>query len=267
MELERLRKEWVRREGNVDTQIAAWESTAEDYIFDANTTFEHDPFLRFIERKVDLTKDMLTLDVGCGAGAYSVALAERVGKADGCDLTPKMIELGRAYASERGIDNLELWVENWHEGDVSRLKGAYDLVFAHTTPAVCDLETLEKMISCSRKHCFLSTCARRRDLVYDECLRLAGVNRTTYDDDIVLTFNALWALGYSPEMGYDLHVWKSQRSVDDTLEWFCNRLASYRDPGEEALDRIRTYVASLADDDGMVHEEIETTLVHYYWQV
>ncbi|MBQ6395946.1 MAG: class I SAM-dependent methyltransferase, partial [Atopobiaceae bacterium] len=252
--------------GDVQAAIDAWDGEAEDYVFTPNNNFVEDPFLRYAAEKVVLTRDMRTLDVGCGAGAFSVAMSTRVGQADGCDFSPRMIEVGTDYAREHGIDNLRLWVANWHECGIENLRGAYDLVFAHTTPAICDLETLEKMIACSKEHCFYSTCARRRDLVYDECLRIAGFEKSGYDDEIALVFNALWALGYSPELGYGTQVWESDRTVEAALRWNLGRMGFRKELDEETVSRVRDYVESVAVD-GLVHEVIETTIVNFYWKV
>ena len=266
MELDRLRSEWARGESDVQAAITAWNNNADEYVFTPNNSFEEDPFLRFVAQKVDITRDMRTLDVGWGAGAFSVAMATRAGQADGCDLAPRMVELGMAYAVEHGIDNLRLWVSNWHECGIEGMRGSYDLVFAHTMPANCDVETLEKMIACSKKHCFYSTCARRHDLVYDECVRIAGFDPDAYGDEVVKVFNALWALGYEPEVGYAPQVWESDRDVEEAIGWYSHRLRHGRGADEESIARAADYVRGIAVD-GMVHERIETTIVNFYWQV
>ncbi|MBO5544139.1 MAG: class I SAM-dependent methyltransferase, partial [Oscillospiraceae bacterium] len=110
MDLETIQKTWVLTPGNVDAETEAWDSEAEAYLFEEKNNFEDDPFLRFIAEKTELTREMRTLDVGCGAGAYSVAMAQRVGQADGVDLSPRMVELGNAWARDHAITNLRLWV-------------------------------------------------------------------------------------------------------------------------------------------------------------
>lgn len=131
MDLEHLRSVWVRSKGDVQAAIDAWDGEAEDYVFTPNNNFVEDPFLRFVAEKVDLDRGMRTLDVGCGAGAFSVAMATRVGQADGCDLSPRMIEVGTEYAREHGIGNLRLWVADWHECGIEDLRGAYEIGRAH----------------------------------------------------------------------------------------------------------------------------------------
>ena len=118
MDLDTIKKQWVLHPVDVASETAAWDSSAEEYLYEKKNNFVDDPFLRCMSEKTELTEDMRTLDVGCGAGAYSVALAQRVGHADGVDLSPRMVELGNAWAKEHGIENVHLWVRNWHDCDI-----------------------------------------------------------------------------------------------------------------------------------------------------
>ncbi|MDQ2801787.1 MAG: methyltransferase domain-containing protein [Pseudomonadota bacterium] len=60
--------------------------------------------------------DDVVLDVACGGGIVVCAFAPHVRHVTGIDLTPAMLERGRALAKERGLDNV-----SWQHGDVSRL--------------------------------------------------------------------------------------------------------------------------------------------------
>lgn len=57
------------------------------------------------------------LEVACGPGMIARTLAGRVGSVHGVDLTPAMVERGRADAAEAGLDNLEFSV-----GDATALE-------------------------------------------------------------------------------------------------------------------------------------------------
>lgn len=71
----------------------AWDSVACDYAYDENLDLEKKAFLDFMQSKAKLNKDINVLDVGCGGGAYSIALASKVKNVVGVDFSPKMIEL------------------------------------------------------------------------------------------------------------------------------------------------------------------------------
>jgi len=68
---------------------------------------------------------MTVLDVAAGNGNFAIAAAERGGVVTACDLTPRMLELGRARSQAAGKD-----IE-WIEGDAEDLPFAderFDLV-------------------------------------------------------------------------------------------------------------------------------------------
>ncbi len=267
MNLESISKEWKLTSKDVSAEIAAWDSAAEEYVFEAKNNFEEDPFLQFVAEKTELTKDMYTLAVGCGAGAYSVAMAKRVRQADGVDFSPRMVELGNAYAREHGIDNLELRVCNWHTCDDSEFRGKYDLVFAHTTPAIADYTTLVKLCRASRGCCFLCKPSRRTDLVFDEIRRIAGIRKNNaVDDSVAYTFDTLWGLGYDPEIGYVRTQWLSDRQLEDAETWYLGRLRGQAELSPEAEHKIREYLREISVDN-TVKERIDTTLVNIYWRV
>src|SRR5690242_9734591 len=82
--------------------------------------------------RIGLRPGFHCLDLGCGGGEVSFAIAERVGptgRVVGMDLDEVKIGLGREAARERGLANVELLVRDvttWDE------PAAYDLVFART---------------------------------------------------------------------------------------------------------------------------------------
>jgi ubiquinone/menaquinone biosynthesis C-methylase UbiE len=71
------------------------------------------PIARQLVRLAAPAKGERALDVGCGRGAATIALAEAVGadgRVTGIDLSAKMIEASRAEIAGRGLPNVELEV-------------------------------------------------------------------------------------------------------------------------------------------------------------
>lgn len=266
MDLEQLKREWVGKSFDLAAETAAWDGAADEYVYEAKNNFEDDPFLRFVASKVGLDRSMRTLDIGCGAGGFSVAMAQRVGQADGSDLLPRMIEVGKRYLQQAGIQNVNLWVDDWRAADMGRYERAYDLVFAHTTPAVNDFVTLEKMCRASRRHCFSCITARRVDHVYDEVKRIAGRGFKPYDEQVSQTFQALWYMGYNPQVDYGTITWLPLKSFDEASAWFLGRLRMSGPVDAGTEQAVLDYLKSICKD-GMVQERIDTTLVNMYWTV
>lgn len=267
MDLSYLRENWTNKmKGDTAASIAAWDSVAEDYINDGSTAPAHDAFLRVLLEKVPLSKDMAVLDVGCGAGAYGIALAEKVGRVVGVDFSPGMLAAGRRCARERGISNIEFLERDWWSCDGEEFRGGYDLVFAHTTPAIADHASFTKMAEASRRWCALCRPSRRRDQVSDVIRAMAGLKSQSPDDPVAYAFSAAWAMGGRPELSYHDTVWSSSRPFEEAKRWYLNRLKGSCRVEPDTERRICGYLEEISVD-GLVRETINTTLVTMIWEV
>ena len=82
----------------------------------------------FIDRRVSLAGKRV-LDVGCGAGILSEALARRGAKVTGLDLAPELIEAAKAHAEQSELDIDYRCVSS---RDLMReLPGAFDIVVCY----------------------------------------------------------------------------------------------------------------------------------------
>lgn len=90
----------------------------------------HGPDTEAFLRRAGLAEGMRVADIGCGIGAVSVWLAERVGAAGevwGIDISPEQIEQARKNGGQRGCTNLHLRVAP--ADDTGLPRAAFDLVF------------------------------------------------------------------------------------------------------------------------------------------
>lgn len=266
MDLETVKKRWTLAERDVAAEISAWDSVAAEYIRERKNSFEEDPFLRFVAKKVTLDRSLTVLDIGCGAGAYTVAMAERAGQVDGVDFSPEMLRLAREYAARNQIQNVRFLERNWHSCDGEEFNGKYDLVFAHTTPAVLDYNTFMKLYGASRRWCFLSKPCRRTDPVFDRIRELAGVERQTAEEPVLYMFDILWHLGACPEFDYAKTTWYAEHSLEEAERWYLGRLKSSNRLDRKTEDKIRDFLREIAEN-GIVKERIDTTLVSLFWSV
>lgn len=58
----------------------------------------------FIEKEIGYNKDIRILDIGCGTGRHSIALAKRGFKVTGADLSVEMLEVARSKAKATGVE-------------------------------------------------------------------------------------------------------------------------------------------------------------------
>ena len=78
-------------------------------VFTRNTVAEVD----FLIGELGLTAGMCVLDVGCGTGRHAIELAHRGFQVTGVDISPGMLDVGRALAEEAGVE------VRWVESDVA----------------------------------------------------------------------------------------------------------------------------------------------------
>ncbi len=270
MELDEIRKRWKSR--SRDGHKAArhiWDSVADYYVQRELPQWQNDDFLRLLDDVVLFAPAMKSLDIGCGAGDYSIRLAHKVKQACGTDLAPAMIEAARKKASLYHAANTNFICADWATFDIDQAgwRGAYDLVFAHMTPAIDSAAALEKLIACSRQYCFLTKPTRRTDSVFDAIKQQLGLPvGSEFAKHIREAFDLVWQLGACPQLSYRQDVWQFENSLEEAWAWYTGKLKTQRriNPDEEAL--VREYLRKIAVD-GRVQEETRTTIVTMYWKV
>ena len=159
MEIKEIRNKW--KSSGVENHEAAasfWDRAAAGYEDKELPSWQSNELLRLLAAKVEFPLDGKALDVGCGAGNYSLALAPKLKAVTGVDLSPAMIGGAQKKAKEHNIRNAEFICADWSLLDTEALgwQHAFDIVFAHMTPAIDSAAALEKMMACSKKHCFLT---------------------------------------------------------------------------------------------------------------
>lgn len=266
MDLRYIKDNWKNdMNSDIDASISAWDSVAENYVYDKKINFTDDYFLKCLLAKIPVSNDMSVLDIGCGAGAYSAALAQKAGRVVGIDFSPEMLKAGRIYAEKQGIINVEFLRRNWWCCDGEEFKGRFDLVFAHTTPAVSDYASLIKMMEASRRYCALCKPAKRTDEVFDAIREIAGLKVRCSDDQIAYAFDTIWAMGGEPEISYNKTVWESTMPLNEAKVWYINRMRGSYAIDEQTEHKICHYLEQISKD-GMIRENIKTTLVTMIWE-
>lgn len=269
--LEQLKTTWGSEKNNEpEIQQRIWDRVAKDYGELPIPSFEDNDFLGKLSASIALCRSHRTLDIGCGSGVYSMALAPFVGEAVGVDISPNMIEYATKRSRELGLDNTNFQRIDWSAADIDALgfRGTFDVVFAHMTPAICNYETFDKMNACSRNLCMMQKPTRRKNQVMDEAFRRVGIERSEaqYHGDIWQAFTFLWYKGYCPQFFYHDEVWDSKKSVEDMVAWCTDRALLQKKLTEKEQTVIRSNVESLAVD-GMVQEHTITTRVTVIWNV
>jgi len=269
--IEQLKNMWgASTNSAADIQQRIWDRVAKDYGELPIPDFENDDFLKTMSASIPIRIDLRTLDIGCGSGVYTMALAPFVREAVGVDISPNMIEYATERSKNLGLHNTAFHRIDWSAADIDALgfRGSFDIVFAHMTPAICNYETFEKMNACSRNICMLQKPTRRKNHVMDEAFRLVGVDRSDiqYNGDVWQTFTYLWYNGYCPQFFYQDEVWDTKKSVDDMVAWCTDRALLQKQLSKREQALIRQHIEDIAVD-GIVQEHTTTTRVTVVWKV
>lgn len=271
MDLSTLQKEWVNRPNTGALQRKIWDGAAESFVQKPVPSFDGNPFLNLLSSKNVLTPDTAALDVGCGTGIYSIALANRIRTAVGVDISPAMIACGQEHAQTLGLQNVSFSILDWAEADIDSLgfRCKFDLVFAHMTPAISDFASFDKMHLCSRAYCAMAKPTRRHNAVQEAVHALVGIdehNSDHPDDSIIHAFSYLWLGGCSPEITYRTERWHSIKTVKDAADWYINRSKLRKDLTSGEEQAVRAYLESISEN-GMVTESTSTTIVTMLWHI
>lgn len=270
MTIDEVKRRWISQSaGKSDLQRQIWDRVAEDYYTRELPDFTNDPFLRIVDKEFSPNKTMRSLDIGCGAGRYTLAMAARAGTSVGVDISTKMIQLAQRRARECEVKNACFLCLDWAEADIDALgyRGAFDIVFAHMTPAIMDYATFVKMSACSRRYCIFEKHTRRTDLVLHEALSSIGMESSAgFNESLIYAFAALWQLGYSPGIEYRDTVHRSQKSREDMLAWCVNRARLQRDISSAEEAQIRS-VVDRHTAAGQVEEVVSSTIVSIFWDM
>ncbi|SFM35742.1 methyltransferase, FkbM family [Paenibacillus sp. 1_12] len=98
------------------------------------------------------------LDIGAASGVFSVPFAERGARVTAVETSPPLIELLEENISNFAEDQVKIVPIPFEDIDVEA-KGwnqAYDLVFVSMSPVIHNWESVEKVLQCARKFCYIS---------------------------------------------------------------------------------------------------------------
>ncbi len=264
MNLEYLKENW-KANIDIDVMRQMWDNSSGDYRNKPVPRLDEDQFLQVMHDNGGIVPSYSVLDIGCGSGIYSLAIAPFVREVTGCDLSPKMIEVANERAEDMEYDNINFVSLDWYSADIDSLgwEKKFDVVFAHLTPAVDDCESFEKMIRCAERACFLQKNVRRTDMIQDALFKEIGIYRKKEDDGIMNFFNYLWLKGYEPNITCHKEEWYADRSFEDAVKWYSSRAKQHGiEVGEET---VREFLEKY-NEGGIVTEIMNSTIVTIHFK-
>lgn len=251
-------------------ELTVWDLSVPNYRERAIPDERNNPYLRLVTEHEMWNEESTILDVGCGAGIYSVAFAKKCKKVVGMDVSGEMIAAAKENALRYGTPNTEFYQTDWHGFELSGTdwKGQFDLVFANMTPAVQSYHTLELMNEASRGWCFLSKPTEWKHSTTYELIKELGIweKYRTFDMDMLCAFDVLRLQGRRPQLEYTTDIWESTHSLPEAYDFFIRRIEMKQLLTAEQKKIVCEYLDRKAVD-GKIVDRTEVTIPMMYWRV
>lgn len=230
-----------------------------------------DSAIAYLEQRGLLKPEYDVADIGCGPGRFAAAFGRRVHSVVGLDVSEKMIGYGREYIEKEGLRNVRLCTCDFDALDIEQkgYKKAFDLVFCSMTPAVHNMESLQKSMEMSRAYCCNITHIYSQNHLRDQIIRevfgkeppVRWSGKWFYS-----LFNVLFLMGYCPETSYEnrhqeIQVHPDEEYVEFVMEHMLPETECTKENGERILSWLRKH----ADDSGIVTEVIDTCYGRILW--
>ena len=181
-----------------------------------------------------------------------------------------MIEFARENAEKEKVYNVSFDVLDWKDLDIEKsgLEKKFDIVFASMCPGISSKKAIENMIKASKKICFISNFASRKDYIRD---RLSSIiykdgKKENHNKTIYCGFNILWFMGYYPEITYFDAEWENVYTIDKAISTYTSFFEMRNPLNEEQKQEIHSYLKKIAKNNHVV-EKTEAKIAWMYWYV
>ena len=273
MNIESFEKLWVDYQPDRKDALDFWNKRAPSFNqrIRRKTADEHrQRLMEHLARKAALDHNSAVLDIGCGPGAQSLEMAPLVGRVEGFDLAPNMIDLAKANAVEDNCPNASFRVLDWQAADIDSMgwRRQFDLVLASRTPAINNRATLEKMIAASSRACCMITHVEMRHSVRDQLKSLLDWDeqKARIARSFFCAFNMLFLMGFYPEVEYFDRAWESETTFEDAELMHFNYFSSMMTISDSLKAEMRKKLASLCCN-GIIQERVESKLAVMFWKI
>lgn len=246
-----------------------WDNAAKQFSNYEIPAIYNNNFMKYLYLKdvLNTGSSKTAVDIGCGAGKYSLAIAPYFKRVLGTDISDNMLEAAEKRKLAEKIENVDFKCISWQEIDIEKegLVKSFDFAFAHMTPAVNDKDEIEKLRSLSRKYCAVTKSTYRNNQILDHIYKMLNIENNDYGvDSLINLFEVLWANKITPDTFYEKEVWSNEFTVDELTENYFKRLSMKNNLSDNDKDKIREYLNSIAVD-GKINENTDVILCTVFW--
>lgn len=222
----------------------------------------------------DTDPEDTVLDIGCGPGRLTCAMAERGKSVTALDMYPKMLDYCRANAEARGLSNVNPRLLNWLDARPSENLERHDIVIASRSVGMWDIMKLNAF---ARKYAVIICWANAPSIppILNELF--AGTSAggeegplpSVLQEDRRVGYNAVWNMVY--DMGADPNIrivpdgfTKDFSSYDEAYAWL-RRLRPFEDQYLPIFQKnLQPYLRQ--NDDGTVTFRRVTKTYVLWWK-
>lgn len=251
-----------------------WDGRAEDYYqgHEDEGRIEAEETVGLLERAGYLPDGAEVLDIGCGTGTLAFALAGRGAKVTAMDFSSGML---RRLADDMPPElekNITVIQSGWDEADLGNRgwEKKFDLVVSNMSPAIHDPLTLIKMVSASKKACYLKawvTRKRHSEVQKHIWKLLAGEPLADRHAPFLYLINLVLAMGYFPDVFYKNIEWTTSQTLKKALAEHIHYFSTvFGDTADDLEGNITRYLKQAAQD-GMIDETITGLTGSLTWSV
>lgn len=245
-----------------------WDSQAERFALRPVPSWKSDRLLRRISKYSMLSKDSTVLDIGCGAGRYSVALSSKCKKLTATDISSEMLACAEAASLKNKRTNIDFKLTDWHNLSISDIgwHNKFDLVFANMTAAIRSPEDFDKMLSAGRNWGICTAPLYRQDFVLD-FLRNDVLNKPQKFDmknTFEYAFKKLRELDLLPGIEYRRENRIDEFDTEYAFGFYISRLSMDETLSESEKREIKKAIDSLAKF-GKIENAVSTLTFTLLW--
>lgn len=177
------------------------------------------------------------LDVGAASGVFSVPFAERGARVTAVESSLPLVELLKENVAHFAEDQVKIVPEPFEEINV-KTRGwsdAFDLVFVSMCPVLLDWESVEKVLQCARKFCYISMPAgsTEHSLVNEIWPLITGKPFGAKHTELGYLLHLLYLKGYSYESLITRETKTTEVPAEAALREMMDLLRSHGVPADE----------------------------------
>lgn len=249
-----------------------WDSEAQNYqrTYLLGENQYNGELMDFLAAECGLRPGCRVIDIGCGVGKYGVYFANMGCHVTLTDISPKMLEYAQKNMAMTGSKWQTICCD-WHAAplDTAAFKEKFQLAISTMSPAICDVETVEKMSAVTEGFCFVSMFCRWDDPLRSSfCKRLGLEDRPVFenmDERCAQLIQCVCEAGFVPQISYRDYCWADERTAAEAAERFIARYYKAEEAPEHIKQAALEFARELAEEDGTITESINTKVLWLYW--